>query len=470
MNRIVMYGADWCPDCRRAKSFLEEHGVEYEYHDTELDEAAVDTVEQLNQGKRIIPTFEILGKVYTNPDNATLATVLGLNPAGRVVVYGADWCPDCRRAKSFLRDNHINFQSIDVDEFDWATDLVEEINNGRRTIPTILIDDEPYTNPDNPTLRDALQIGEDDVPKTYDAIIIGAGATGLTASIYLQRSRRNTVLLEKVNVGGNAFLTATIENYPGFTNISGPDLMERMADQAKTYGATIKEGVEVRGIERRDGLIRVATNSGDYEAEAVVVAVGSQYRRLDIPGEEELIGSGVHFCATCDAPFYKGERIIVVGGGNSALEEGIYLTGFAEHVTFVTNQPQFTATPTFVEKLDTINNVTSLYDKTPERFVTNDAGSFKALRIRDNDTGETEDVEADGSFVFIGLVPNTAFLADTLDLDDHGYVSVAPGSVETTMPGVFAAGDCRKGAIAQVAAATGEGVLASFAVNEDLGF
>ena len=468
MNEIVMYGADWCPDCRRAKSFLEENGVQYEYRDTELDEAAVQMVEQLNQGKRVIPTFEILGKTYANPDNATLASALGLNPAGRVVMYGADWCPDCRRAKSFLRDNHVNFQFIDVDQWEWATEAVQEINGGRRTIPTILIDGKSYTNPDNPTLRAALQIGQESTAKTYDAVIIGAGAAGLTTAIYLQRARRDTLLLEKVNVGGNAFLTATIENYPGFTNISGPDLMDRMADQAKTYGAVIKEGVEVQNIEREDGLFRVTTNSGDYEAQAVVVAVGSHYRRLDIPGEEELIGIGVHFCATCDAPFYKGQNIIVVGGGNSALEEGIYLTGFAEHVTFVTREPQFTGTPTFTEKLETIDNVTRLHNKTPEKFIANDDGSFRALRVQDNDTGESMEVEADGAFILIGLIPNTAFLAATVDLDENGFIQVAPGSVETSVSGVFAAGDCRKGAFSQVAAATGDGVQASFAVNEYL--
>ena len=153
MNEIVMYGADWCPDCRRAKSFLDGNGIEYEYRDTELDESAVEIVERLNNGKRVIPTFEILGQTFTNPDNATLASVLGVNPVGRVVMYGADWCPDCRRAKSFLHDNHIRFQYIEVDKLEWAVGVVEAINNGKRTIPTILIDDKPYTNPDNPTLR-----------------------------------------------------------------------------------------------------------------------------------------------------------------------------------------------------------------------------------------------------------------------------------------------------------------------------
>ena len=468
MNEIIMYGADWCPDCRRAKSFLEEHGIEYEYRDTELDESAVEIVERLNNGQRVIPTFEILGQTYTDPDNATLASVLGINPIGRVIMYGADWCPDCRRAKRFLNDNHIRFQYIDIDEVEGATRLVESLNNGKRTIPTVLIDDTPYANPDNPTLRDALRIGEEVTTRCYDAIVIGAGATGLTAAIYLQRSKLDVLLLEKVTVGGNAFLTARIENYPGFKDISGPDLMQRMADQAMAYGATIKEGVEVERIAFADGFHHVTTNMGSYEARSVIVAVGSHYRRLEIPREEELVGAGVHFCATCDAPFYKGKNLIVVGGGSSALEEGIYLTDFAEHVTFVAREPEFTAEQTYTDKLETLDDVTTLMNKTSKEFLTNPDGSFRGLLVRDNETRAWEEVEADGAFIFIGLTPNTAFLSGTVELDARGFIDVDPGSAQTSMAGVFAAGDCRKGAIAQVAAATGEGVLASFAVRQYL--
>ena len=468
MNEIVLYGADWCPDCRRAKAFLEENGVDFVYRDTELDASAVTTVEELTGGQRVIPTIQILGRTYVNPDTVTLAVALGINPQGRVVLYGADWCPDCRRAKAYLGDNDIKFQYIDVDEHDWATAEIEAVNDGKRTIPTILIGETWHVNPDNPTLRDALGIEQERSTKRYDTLIIGAGATGLTAAIYLQRAKRNTVLLEAKNVGGNAFLTSQIENYPGILDISGPDLMDKMAEQARSYGAQIEAGTEVTAIEPRDGYFAVSTGLADYEGRTVVVATGSQYRRLEIPGEEELIGSGVHFCATCDAPFYKGRSIIVVGGGNSGLEEGLYLTEFASDVTFVTRSPGFTAEPIFTEKLETIDNATALLNKTPTEFVTDDNGGFHALRVRDNETGEVDDIAADGAFVFIGLTPNTEFLSGMLDLDEAGYVDVAPGSVETNVPGIFAAGDCRKGAIAQVAAATGEGVVASFAVNEYL--
>ena len=466
MNDVVMYGADWCGDCRRAKSFLEENGIDLDYRDTVLDESAVETVEMLTGGQRVIPTFQIAGKTYVNPDNATLASVLGINTQGRVVMYGADWCPDCRRAKSYLNDNNIQYQFIDVDEVEWATTEIQSLNMGKRTIPTILIDDTVYINPDNPTLKEALGIGDETITKRYDSVVIGAGAAGLTAAIYMQRAKHDTLVLDKMNIGGNTFLTSRIENYPGFNEISGPDLMQKMSDQAETYGTTIKQGVEVQRIERANGSFRLTTNSGDYLGRTVIVAVGSHYRTLDIPGEEELLGIGVHFCAACDAPFYKGKNLIVVGGGNSGLEEGIYLTDFADHVTFVTNLPEFTAEPIYTEKLETLDNVTTIMNKTSEEFVANEDGSFRALRVRDNETSDVQEIQADGAFVFVGLTPNTSFLSGTLDLDERGYVDVAPGSVHTSMTGVFVAGDCRKGAIAQVAAATGEGVLASFAASE----
>jgi thioredoxin reductase (NADPH) len=241
-----------------------------------------------------------------------------------------------------------------------------------------------------------------------------------------------------------------------------------MADQATTYGATIKQGQPVTRIEPQDGFFQIVTNMGDYQARSVIVAVGSHYRRLGIPGEDDLIGAGIHFCAACDAPFYKGKKLIVVGGGNSALEEGIYLTGFAEHVTIVSNEASFTASQTYTDKLETMDKITTLLNKTSEEFLANPDGSFRSLRVRDNDTGVEEEIEADGAFIFIGLTPNTSFLDGTVDLDERGFVDVAPGSVQTSLSGVFAAGDCRKGAIAQVAAATGEGVLASFAATEHL--
>ena len=152
MNTLKLYGADWCPDCRRTKTYLKENNVEFEFIDVDLDKDATALVEKINNGKRIIPTIDFNGKIFTNPNNSALADILGVNDTGVVQLFGADWCPDCRRAKSYLSDNGINFQFIDVDKHDWATDKVEEINKGRRIIPTILVNGKPYTNPNNLSL------------------------------------------------------------------------------------------------------------------------------------------------------------------------------------------------------------------------------------------------------------------------------------------------------------------------------
>ncbi len=463
MDTIIFYGADWCSDCKRAKKYLKENDIEYEYIDVDVNQSATKLVETINKGKRIIPTIIINDHPYTNPDNGELARVLGLNNGTRVVLYGADWCPDCRRAKKYLSSNDVNYQFIDVDVHDWATDKVIEINKGKRIIPTITINNVAYSNPDNGILKDKLGIGEESEKVVYDTLIVGGGAAGLTTSIYAQRDRFSTVILEKKAIGGNASLTKSIENYPGFDFISGPDLMDKMANQAETYGAKIDLGVDVKGIHKKDGLFHTQTNLGEYMSKSVVLAVGSTYRRLEIPNEEELIGAGVHFCATCDGAFYRDREILVIGGGNSALEEGIFLAGFCKKVTFINWSDKFTGSETYIEKLEFIDNITYHHNQESKEFTIKD-GVYNSLKTKNRVTGEDNEFFSDGVFIFIGLVPNTEMLKGVVDLDARGFIKTKR-MAETSIDGVFAAGDCREGAIAQVAAATGEGVLASYGVK-----
>ncbi|CAA0206511.1 FAD-dependent oxidoreductase [Tenacibaculum maritimum] len=467
MSNILLYGADWSPDCRRAKTYLTENNIPFTFIDVDLDEKATEKVEAINNGKRIIPTLIIKEKSYTNPDNITLASVLGINEVGRVQLYGADWCPDCRRAKSFLRDNNIHFEFIDVDTYKWATEKVEEINNGKRIIPTILIDGKPYTNPDNIKLTALLSINIKKERKMFDTIIIGGGAAGLTTSIYAQRDRFDTLILEKSTIGGNAFLTEKIENYPGFQSISGPQLMEKMEEQAITYGAVIKTGEEVVAIEKLKNHFSIQTKGATYLGKSVVLSTGSTYKKLGIPNEENLIGSGIHFCATCDGAFYRDKDIIVIGGGNSALEEGIFLAGFCKSVKIVHRSETFSASETYVEKLKEINNISTHMNQTALEFVADDNGLFKGLTVRDNATNNEHLIEADGTFIFIGLIPNTQAFKKLVTLNSRGFIQTT-GLAQTSVEGIFAAGDCREGAIAQVAAATGEGVLASYGIKDYL--
>ncbi|MDA9774168.1 FAD-dependent oxidoreductase [Saprospiraceae bacterium] len=468
MNQIKLFGADWCPDCRRAKSYLKENDIEYEYVDVDLDEDATKKVEQINNGKRIIPTIIINGKSYTNPNNDQLAAALGINENHRIVLYGADWCPDCRKSKAFLNDNKINYQFIDTDKNEWSIPLIRKLNNGKRRIPTIVInDDVVLVEPENEELREALKIDELKEERIFDSIIIGGGAAGLTTSIYAQRDRFDTLILEKKTIGGNAFLTQTIENYPGFTSISGPALMDKMEEQARTYGAEIKTGEDVQSIEKEGELFKISTKTKDFLSKSVVLSTGSTYRKLGIPGENELIGSGVHFCATCDGAFYRDRDIIVIGGGNSALEEGIFLAGFCKSVKIVHILPEFTASETYVEKLETIDNISTLMNKSSVEFIADEKGLFNGLKIKDNETNKEEVITADGVFIFIGLIPNTQSFKDLVELNGRGFIKTE-GLAQTSVKGIFAAGDCREGAIAQVAAATGEGVLASYGLRDFL--
>ena len=468
MNEIQLYGADWCPDCRRAKAYLKEHNISYEFIDVDLDEEATKKVESINNGKRIIPTVVINGKSYTNPNNAELASALGINEDFHIILYGADWCPDCRRSKAFLNDNKINYQFIDIDKNEWSIPIITKLNNGKRKIPTIIINNDiVLVEPENEELRQTLKLDKVKEERIFDSVIIGGGAAGLTTSIYAQRDRFNTLLLEKKTIGGNAFLTEKIENYPGFTSISGPDLMDKMEEQAKTYGATIKTGEEVVSIEKEDDLFKIKTKTNNYFGRSVVLSTGSTYRQLGIPGEAELIGSGVHFCATCDGAFYRDRDIIVIGGGNSALEEGIFLAGFCKSVKIVNILPEFTASETYIEKLDTIKNISTHMNQKSLEFIANENGIFKGLKIEDNETKKQEILSADGVFVFIGLIPNTEAFKNWIELSNGGFIKTT-GLAQTSIKGVFAAGDCREGAIAQVAAATGEGVLASYGIRDYL--
>ncbi len=468
MNQIEFYGADWCPDCLRAKTFLKENNIEYQFTDVDLDEDATKKVEQINKGKRIIPTIIVNGKSYTNPSNDKLAAVLGINEGFKIVLYGADWCPDCRKSKAFLDDNKINYQFIDIDKNEWSIPIITKINNGKRKIPTIIInEDTVLVEPENEELRQVLKIDEVREERIFDTVIIGGGAAGLTASIYAQRDRFNSLILEKKNIGGNAFLTEKIENYPGFTSISGPELMDRMAEQARVYGATIKTGEEVVSIEKDKDLFKIQTKTKEYSGKTVVLATGSTYRQLGISGESELIGSGVHFCATCDGAFYRNKDIIVIGGGNSALEEGIFLAGFCRSVKIIHILPEFTASETYIEKLKTIDNISTHMNKKSLEFVADENGLFKQLKVEDNATKEQEFLEADGVFIFIGLIPNTKSFTGVVELNKRGFIKTT-GLAQTSQKGIFAAGDCRENAIAQVAAATGEGVLASYGVRDYL--
>ncbi len=467
MQNLTLYGASWCKNSKQIQDLLDQYSIDYDYEEVDVKEKASGTLEGLQDGLSTIPTLVVNDQQLNNPSLEVVKAVLGINENQRIVLYGADWCPDCQRSKGFLRDNNFNFQYINIDEQEWSIPFVEKINNGKRKIPTILIGEDVYVEPSNAALRERLNVTAEDTSHVYDTVIVGGGAAGLTTSLYAQRDRFDSLILEKSTIGGNAFITEKIENYPGFQSISGPELMKRMEEQTRTYGTAISTGVRVLDIIRERNIFKIVTDDLTYYGRSVVLATGSTYRRLKIPGERDLIGSAVHFCATCDGAFYRDREVIVIGGGNSALEEGIFLAGFTKKVTIINRKDRFTASQTYIDKLPKISNIEVKYGRESVEFHRDEEGNFTGLEVKDVQSNETEVIKADGVFVFIGLVPNTKDFKGIIDLDERGFIKTT-GLGQTSVPGIFAAGDNRQGAIAQVAAATGEGVLASYGLREYL--
>src|SRR5487761_1081063 len=255
-----------------------------------------------------------------------------------IVVYGASWCPDCRRAKQFFASHRVAYEWIDLEESPEKSAEVEARNDGKRIIPTIVFPDGSFlAEPSNDELADRIGLSRVAAEKEYDLVIVGGGPTGLTTAIYGARENAKVLIVEKSAPGGQAGVTERFDNYPGFPDgVGGAELADRITRQAERYGVEILQAVAVTNVVRDEAMLRVELSTGDSVwARAVLVATGSTYRRTGMPGEAELIGAGIHFCATCDGPFYKGEEVAVIGGGNSACEESLFLTRFASKVTIL---------------------------------------------------------------------------------------------------------------------------------------
>ena len=399
-----------------------------------------------------------------------------------ITVYGATWCPDCRRAKKFLGEQQMEYKWVDIEQDPEAVAYVERVNKGKRIIPTIVFGDgSVLVEPTNAQL--AAKLGLDTKAKLdfYDLIIIGGGPTGLTASIYASREGIETLLIERSAMGGQSGITQRIDNYPGFPDgVSGSDFADRVVRQAERFGVEILRAQEAKRIEVDSTHRHVYTAPGThYCAKAVLVATGAKYRRLNIPGEENLIGAGIHFCATCDGPFYKGQQLIVVGGGNSAAEEGLFLTQFASHVTMLVRGAALTATKALADKVLAHSEIDILWNSEAKEFRGKD--SFESVIVTSRETGEEREIEAGAVFLFIGLVPNSELVQGLVDVTEHGYVVTGhdllhrpeplpftPRMMETSITGVFAAGDIRLGSTQQITSAAGEGTAAALSIRDYL--
>lgn len=382
---------------------------------------------------------------------------------GVIKVIGASWCPDCRRAKTFLNEQRVAYEWIDLEDQPEQIALVEQLNGGSRTIPTILFPDGTHlAEPGNDELADKLGLARSASARSYDVVIVGGGPTGLTAAIYGARENLKVLIVEKSAPGGQAGVTERLDNYPGFPDgVAGYELADRMRRQAERYGVEILQAVSVTSVARRDGGLVVTTSTGDeYQARAVLLATGSVYRRTGAEGEADLIGAGIHFCATCDGPFYRGaDEVVVVGGGNSGLEEGLFLTQFADHVTVVEFSEELAAGRLLQDKVRAHEKMDVITNTKVERFV-GENGKLTSVDLLDRANGEVRSHAAKGAFVFVGLEPNTAFVRDVVNLDERGFIT-SDEQFQTSLEGVFVAGDVRHGSTKQLASAVGEGAAVS---------
>src|SRR4051794_19372798 len=307
-----------------------------------------------------------------------------------IKLYGTSWCSDCKRAKQFFGEQRVHYDFIDVDADDDGMAYVEKVNKGKQIIPVIVFEDgSTLVEPSNAELAEKLGLQTVARRHYYDLIVVGSGPAGLTAALYAAREGLETLVIERAGVGGQAGVTELLDNFPGFPEgVSGAEFADRLRTQAERFGVEILSAQEVTGV-RVDGRFKcVTTGDGeDYRAGAVLLAVGSTYRRLGIPGEEDFIGAGVHFCATCDGAFYRGKDVLVVGGGNSAGEESIFLTKFASKVTVVTRDPELTASKVVQEKVGENDQIEVLTSTTPAEFKGD--SRLRSVVLHDETSGRT---------------------------------------------------------------------------------
>jgi thioredoxin reductase (NADPH) len=296
-----------------------------------------------------------------------------------------------------------------------------------------------------------------------DLIIIGAGPAGLTAGLYASRARLKTVLLEKLAPGGQILTTDFVENYPGFPEgLSGFELVDRMKRQAENFGLKI-EGKEVIRLELTPEKKVVFTNKEAMETKALILTTGASPRKLGIEGEGLLTGKGVSYCATCDGPFYRDQEVAVIGGGDTAVEEAIFLTKFASRVHLVHRRDELRATKLLQERIEAAEKVNLIWDSVPTQIL--GKAGVEGVELRNVKTNEVSTLPVEGVFVFIGYDPSNDLLADLpLDFDDFGFVKT-DDNMETSIPGVFAAGDIRSKMLRQVSTAVGDGATAAFAAE-----
>ena len=297
----------------------------------------------------------------------------------------------------------------------------------------------------------------------YDVIIVGAGPAGMTAGVYTSRGNMTTLMLERGMPGGQMASTAEIENYPGFESILGPDISTKMFDHAKRFGAEYAYG-DVTKIEDGREFKTIHVGEKTYKARAIILTTGAEYRKMGIPGEEELTGRGVSYCAVCDGAFFRDKDIVVIGGGDSAVEEGSYLTRFANKVTIIHRRDELRAQKIVQERAFANEKIDFIWNTTVKQVNEKD-GKIGSITLQSTVDGSEREMETEGMFIYIGLDPLTEPFKDLGILDENGYIETND-IMETKIPGIYAAGDVREKLLRQVVTATGDGSIAAQAAQK----
>jgi thioredoxin reductase (NADPH) len=405
-----------------------------------------------------------------------------------ITIYGAYWCPDCRRSKQFLGEHQIPYNWVDIEQDAAGEQYVRQRNNDKRIIPTIeFADGSILVEPSNAELAAKLGLKTAASRSHYDLIVVGGGPAGLTAALYTAREGIDTLVIERAALGGQAAATERLDNMPGFAQgIEGSEFSSQLRQQAERFGVEMLQAQDVVRIYRHDNYRCVDTADGSkYSARALLIATGSRYKRLEAAGEDNFIGAGIHFCATCDGPFYKDLPVAVIGGGNSATEESLFLVKFVEKVSLLVRGNELTASQVIQEKVLSHPKIEVRFNTEVVQF-SGSGGKLKEVLLTNNQTGEKETIHPAGVFIFIGLTPNTGllngsgvqltpwdFVQTGHDLIHDGqeiplFVGREPAFLETSVPGIFAAGDVRQGSTKQVASAAGEGASAALMIREYL--
>jgi thioredoxin reductase (NADPH) len=294
-----------------------------------------------------------------------------------------------------------------------------------------------------------------------DVIIIGGGPAGYTAALYTARANLSPLVIEGFNWGGQLMITSDVENYPGYADgVLGPTMMADFRRQAERFGAEFMTD-DVTRVDFSERPFRVYVGKDEYRADSIIVATGATARQLGLPSEQTMQGRGVSYCATCDGAFFRDRIVAVVGGGDSAMEEATFLTRFANKVVIIHRRDEFRASPIMVDRARENDKIEFVLNAVVDEVLGDQNGHVTGLRLRDTETGETREIDADGLFVAVGHDPNTALFLDWLDHDEQGYLVTEPRSTRTNIPGVFAAGDVQDHIYRQAVTAAGSGTMAA---------